>query len=386
MFEEVKKLHLKVERFFEERKREATLGRAVGLLVVVALFFGLLETFFVLRDWGMLSFGLDKVFFKALSTLASKSFWSGFTYLFYAAIIFCAGKLLNSRKLLKEKTSFVSVLYCVSVAALVQFVARLALVACVYLLQIKAINELYIWGALLAVTAYFAYVVIKACYKTDHKKTIEVLTTAFIIYTTLSIAVMLAYQAVYTIYASTKPLSDYEDKYELINDSQGSTLQVMMWNGYNCSMKFRQGWKTGKEVEPYFENRKLRIYSSTGILYKGNVFDNFSQRMVFLGVNQVYITRTNEENCDYSWGRSSETVRGLREKGFLLENYATRVYARQEMQTCDAKFVNNETSEIFHSVSGYFLNNIGFQLEYNSRTGSDSELYQILESFECRAK
>lgn len=380
MFEKLKSFHLSVERFFEERKREATLGRALGAWLLVVLLLGLFSTVFGYSSFDLFLLALKYKFSLVLSSFVGHAF----SFAFFTLLAF-AGICLALRVSM-TKTSLLKLFYGLNVSTLLACIICFALVL---LFAVSGVPTGFVLFLANILTLYLVLTVLKTFLKTTWSNAFGLFAVAGII----SFVAYLICVNVYLVYAAhnyaVKVNSGLvlKDSFQLVSENGTSLLSIVTQNGERCSIQFPGDWRFGEEKDAniFFAGKRWSNFSDTKnrVIFEGESFGGFNQRMAILDVYPVAVTSSNKKTCEENWKEhNEEVIQKMRENGFQLSNYTSYLYEEHLLETCDAEFINENNSETRHIINARFLNGAGIDVEYSSKT-KNSDLQYIMKNFEC---
>ncbi len=366
MIEQLKKIHLKVERFFEARKREASLKRAVALWLLASLFVSILSVFSGV-DFGLLLVASSLVVVDVLKVLWQNFLVAGFVFLVVAGVFTYVG-----RSLFAGAGSFKQVLYLTSQPLLFLFASYLFLYFTSSFLPF--LNVFYILFGALAV--YFSLIVLKVAHEISYFKVIGLLIAGF------AARSILGYLFVFFIllFSQNTVYTDRPATTTLTNNSDGSiTINYSNVNG-DCLITFPSGWtpatkeETKKLLRPDMNIMYIQEYE---LIYKNKEinFTGAEEYAWFDGTPPISMRGDIRKSCEKNTFEYDKNFTQIYRKTSLIK--------QNFMEACDAKFVNSENNIIHHYILTDFFNGLGFEFKYISTSGNDADLQYILGNMVC---
>jgi hypothetical protein len=368
--------HNSVEQFFEERKKEASLPRAI-------LTFTLLG--FLISLWTALPTYEENIgIINYLSVIKLNLSWIINTTLFnFAIILALLGTGLVSlwfigNKLLKSKTSIETIFYLGGLPFLLASVL-LSMVIIIGplippLLTFIFLPLFIIFSVMLL---YLTLVAIKIAHETNYIKAIILLLIANLA-TAIAVGILLFWMwpsfGLYTQESVffVKNMTNHSDgsftvTYAYISNRTGIPKEV-------CYVTFPSGWLEGDEemvkiIAP--DINKKRIFYKVSLLNSTEKeYFAFESLLINFGPGLIKSQKDAEE----------EEVNPLRESINLT------VLMSNNAEVLDIKFTDVNKSIVRHKITARFPNWLGFEAIYQSPYGQDQDLQYILNNFNCYKK
>jgi len=363
----------KVENFFRNRKKEASILRAVLVFVVVTFFMSLLTLF---SDYSQ---RLDLIFNPQLQSSVIGSVV--YSFLALAILFFVPAIGLNwiiGKEIYKSKARLVEVAYVFMlafssflipfiVAAMLEFVyAPIAPLALIFFL-------------------FFFYIIIVAT-KELHNLSYWHSFVLMTLSNGVAGIVRLGMAMVYVYFLMSSPVH-YENN---ITDNSDGTITATFAEIHTetgiprdiCYVMLPEGWKV---VDNESETR-IETYLDTHVPSDAT-FTNGNNTFLFFeyGLPRGGYKTGPHIKCD-------ETISEYREWWFeknfdpKYDTYQNDFISYEEnlVEACDSKILNNNETITRHISSGSFIGNtLGFVIIYQSPAGEDEDLYFIINNIRC---
>ncbi|MBU0591657.1 YIP1 family protein [Candidatus Micrarchaeota archaeon] len=356
----------KVELFFRNRKKEASVLRAVLVFALVSFAMGLLVLF---SDYNQ---KLDII----LNPQLQSSVIGSIVYNFFimALLLFIPAILLNwgvGKAMYKSKASFVEVTY----VGLVAFSSFFIVILILNLLAMIYTPLAYLGLLLFIPFFYLLLVATKEVHNTSYGNVIVLL-----VITNLGIGVIqLGMFFVYAYFLVNSPVH-YENN--VTNNSDGTITATFAYVHTEtgiprdiCYVTLPDGWKVADNETRAIISSKVNNTVNT----KASFYKNDNEFLFFDGLPSRYSFKT----CEKDEGADYWLKRGFTPDYNTYEKEYTKI-DKEALEICDTKILNNNETITRHIVRGDFIGNpLGFIIIYQSPAEEDEDLYFIINNIRC---
>lgn len=367
--------HHSVEQFFEDRKEEASLPRAILTFTLLVFLISLWTAVPAYKE----NVGIDDY----LSVIKLNSWWIINTTLFNFAIILALLGIggisvwFVGNKLLKSKTSIETFFYLWSLPLLLFSVLLSMVIIGPLISVVLTFIFLPLFVIFSVIFPYLQLVAIKIAHETNYINVIILLLIANLA-TAIPVGILLFWM--------WSPLSPYSQEpifftKNMTNHSDGSFTVAYAYISNKtgipkeaCHVTFPPGWLEGDEkmvkiIAPDIDKKRI-FYKISLLNSTEKEYFAFESLLINFGPGLIKSQKDSEE----------EEVNPLRESINLT------VLMSNSAEVLDIKFTDVNKSVVRHKITARFPNWLGFEAIYQSLYGQDQDLQYILNNFNCYKK